>query len=66
MKNLHVENGVKISELVEHLQTEYLDRGLDGEVWIAVTDDARLTNQMTKASPLNRNDVLFDIRRPRS
>lgn len=63
MKTLHIENGVKISELVKYLQSEYLDRGLDGEVWIACTDDERLTNQMAKADLLNTNDVCFDIRR---
>ncbi len=63
MKTLHIENGVKISELVKHLRAEYLDRGLDGEVWIANTDDERLTNQMATASLLNRSDVCFDIRR---
>lgn len=57
-------NGVRISELVEYLQTEYLDKGLDGEVWIEHTDNIGLTNQMVTAGLLNRSDVLFDIRRP--
>lgn len=63
IKILHNQDGVKISELVAYLQTQYLDRGLDGEVWIANTDNPSLTNQMAEAALLDQDSVCFDIRR---
>lgn len=44
MTTLHKQNGIKISELVDYLQKQWLDKGYDGVVKVAIDTSAMITS----------------------